>query len=1233
MNQSECSISNLTSNTINLLLTDPISNTSSNLVLKSNETNNLKLYDVEYEVKFLKVNENPSSVTFKLRFSAFMAIMQEMFNNEFYFQDFLSNYKYKPTSQSNFQANQTQIPKTSTAFINNSQNQNNFNFSSKFPGTSNFTITSGTFKENTSSDFQPGNQFSQTSYHYSNNTSTPSISNLGGFTTNSFSTNFNVNNGIIDSINSQFKDFNIKSGNFPLNNPHLSDDFNTFITTIPNLNNPISQNTSFNYNDINQLINNPINITTSNTFNPNKHTTANIYNNEYSNPTGNQNYNFGLNSNINTNSFISNSAFQISTNPENFGMMKHDFNRPSNNSINLGYNIETQTKPITNVNYNNIGSTNPNNYDVFNTYIEPVNVEKTLTNLTSITPSKDPLKAEKSENNLLSLLSEKESFKVGIDTNNALSLKVIKNQNTKKEKKRIRKIFKDMKFEDIGKLIANNKIQFDVSFLCKKMLANKGSIFNQLHNRDYEGKEMKKNKTVAPNEIKIKNKAKIDMWFRVSGMDNIDDYIYPIESGEKYVWNKKPNSIYKVEITANKDLNGTTYNIKSGCSYIFNIKNILTDSGKNTLLSCSTNFNPIFELENQYGVIYERNDKSMHKFNQNTNLDIIIVNRSNDNINIKIEGDKAMSFEDIMEIEPLTYCIFKRKEGKYMSHFNKKGDHAYTGKSLLQSGFVYNFNDDNKGICNDISNEGIEKFFKNHSANQFSKFIFNNQEKKKKNNWTKIEEIIKNHPNKIKIKDFALLLFRYIEIVNNSSNDIYVRVLSKKIGSEQFIYIPAYGKQTWKRIDGTYLTEIVTNDMISKRYYLKTDFVYIYDSKDGLFNSQEQMTVNLVKDRFASKELIYFNASTREYLRKDIIYEEEHILGNIAHNQKIQNDEKYEYFDNIEPDYVPGTPFVDKNFPPNQMSLKALDPKTGIKKKSHFKHGEKALSQGTIDFIEWKRPKDAFEKQYYLFKDEICYDDVKQGSIGDCYLMSVLAALSQRPDLIQGAFKTQTVNPDGFYEIFFYEKGEKKIMFIDDHLILTKSKYLKNFEFAKPNGEELWVMLLEKAYAKYEGGFSNIIGGLMYQELKWITGAHTRELKVTDPQCWKEIHSSCRAGHIIVAASNKGSGDHSKKSEKGISNGHAYSILFASEYNESHGTSIKLLKMRNPWGHTEWKGDYSDNSSLWTPELKEFFNYKESTKEDGVFFIPFDDYVKEFKNVIICAIDSRSDIVDKEKLQ
>ena len=338
-------------------------------------------------------------------------------------------------------------------------------------------------------------------------------------------------------------------------------------------------------------------------------------------------------------------------------------------------------------------------------------------------------------------------------------------------------------------------------------------------------------------------------------------------------------------------------------------------------------------------------------------------------------------------------------------------------------------------------------------------------------------------------------------------------------------------------------------------------------------------------------------------------------------NFNVKEEENIEYFNGLKPNYIPGTPFVDTEFPPDKSTLAAIDSKTGIKRTPHFLHAKKGLSEEEMETMDFKRPKDIFDKQYYLYKDEINYDDVKQGSLGNCYLISVLAALSQRPQLIKNVFKSKVVNPDGFYELYFYEKNKKKVMYIDDNLVAYKSKFVKEFMFANPNGEELWVMLIEKAYAKFEGGYSNIIGGLMHPEIQFLTGAMAREIQTKDKNCWTEIYNACMGKNILTTGSFQGTGNHFNSTAKGISNGHAYTILDAKEF-VGHSMSLRLLKLRNPWGNTEWKGDYSDSCPKWTDELKKFFDYNTAIGDNGVFFMPFDEYTKEFKNIIICCIDS-----------
>ncbi len=54
----------------------------------------------------------------------------------------------------------------------------------------------------------------------------------------------------------------------------------------------------------------------------------------------------------------------------------------------------------------------------------------------------------------------------------------------------------------------------------------------------------------------------------------------------------------------------------------------------------------------------------------------------------------------------------------------------------------------------------------------------------------------------------------------------------------------------------------------------------------------------------------------------------------------------------------------------------------------------------------------------------------------------------------------------------------------------------------------------------------------------------------------------------------------------GLEDSHAYSLISVHQLTYKN-QPLRLLKIRNPWGRREWNGDWSDSSSIWTPELKE----------------------------------------------
>lgn len=117
---------------------------------------------------------------------------------------------------------------------------------------------------------------------------------------------------------------------------------------------------------------------------------------------------------------------------------------------------------------------------------------------------------------------------------------------------------------------------------------------------------------------------------------------------------------------------------------------------------------------------------------------------------------------------------------------------------------------------------------------------------------------------------------------------------------------------------------------------------------------------------------------------------------------------------------------------------------------------------------------------------------------------------------------------------------------IDDLIPCRKGrKYEPVFNTTKTN--ELWVMLLEKAWAKVHGGYYNISAGLTREALRDLTGASAKTyfLSTDKEKIWKRLVEGHNKRFIMTAGSDDlsyGGGD-AFISKIGLAGSHAYSII------------------------------------------------------------------------------------------
>ncbi|ETO36307.1 hypothetical protein RFI_00758 [Reticulomyxa filosa] len=313
-----------------------------------------------------------------------------------------------------------------------------------------------------------------------------------------------------------------------------------------------------------------------------------------------------------------------------------------------------------------------------------------------------------------------------------------------------------------------------------------------------------------------------------------------------------------------------------------------------------------------------------------------------------------------------------------------------------------------------------------------------------------------------------------------------------------------------------------------------------------------------------------------------------------------------------------GLKFVDEDFYPSAQSL--------------YVEGDKS-AKVVEEQAMWRRAAD-FCLKPVIFKDGINPSDVQQGRLGNCWFCCSLASMAERPNLIEKLFVSDQTSKEGCYEVRFCHNGLWKVVLLDDFI---PCRPFSGPLYTKTEEDELWVALLEKAYAKIYGCYERLIAGNPYYSLPDLTGcpAHIFDLhnvinssSSSFPEetngLWEKLLEWNRTEDNLMSAAC----DETSKSapeEAGLMVDHSYTILDAKQ---GLDPVVRLLCMRNPWGHGEWKGDWSDFSPLWTQVILSFFlslqtKAKEVFKpslnpDDGAFWISWEDFLDYFSSITVC---------------
>ncbi|KAI1310541.1 hypothetical protein EDD11_003713 [Mortierella claussenii] len=267
------------------------------------------------------------------------------------------------------------------------------------------------------------------------------------------------------------------------------------------------------------------------------------------------------------------------------------------------------------------------------------------------------------------------------------------------------------------------------------------------------------------------------------------------------------------------------------------------------------------------------------------------------------------------------------------------------------------------------------------------------------------------------------------------------------------------------------------------------------------------------------------------------------------------------------------------------------------------------------DIAGTKRLTDLFRNPVF-FLNGASPDDIKQGSVGDCWYVASLAVISNIPGLLEQLCvkKNEEV---GVYGFIFFKDGDWISTVVDDQLFykVDKTSFRRSLYFSACQEErESWLPLMEKAYAKIHGDYESLTGGFTSEGIEDLTGGTASMMFSSDildkDRFWEEEMKQVNKATLMGCSINYQEDDPEKH---GIQAGHAYSVLNVAEYEGE-----RLVHVRNPWGEIEWNGDWSDQSEKWTPEAIKALKHED--KEDGRFWMPYKDFLRIFTTIDRCRV-------------
>lgn len=316
--------------------------------------------------------------------------------------------------------------------------------------------------------------------------------------------------------------------------------------------------------------------------------------------------------------------------------------------------------------------------------------------------------------------------------------------------------------------------------------------------------------------------------------------------------------------------------------------------------------------------------------------------------------------------------------------------------------------------------------------------------------------------------------------------------------------------------------------------------------------------------------------------------------------------------------------------------------------------------------VKWISAAELCGDQAVLFRS-VHPNDIAQGILGDCWLLAAMAGVAEFEGAVFNLFQDKQKTADGKYTINIYNPtvGQWDCVTIDDMVPCHKNRGSWEPLMTKPQDHEMWVLLLEKAFAKWFGSYAQIQGAycmvafMLLLDCKSPCTVFTQSMNGQPPfneavyhevdarlrdaknrnsvglapkgqlsstDVWARLKQADASNHVMAAwtskdpevATGRGASGEVIASD-GIVKGHAYSLISAKEVmRDDNGMMQRVVQLRNPWGANpaaEYKGELADDWAGWAqnPNMKREL-LGGAGKLDGMFWMTFENFAKRYSD-------------------